>query len=113
MLTQDNSSVFYAPGFNYLQGLRGCVVEVSSGSNGACLPCCDFAGDVNGSGAVNIADITYLIARIFSGGPAAFCCGEGDANGNGRVNITDVTYLIARIFAAGPAPICGPAGMGC
>ena len=82
MLTQDNSSVFYAPGFNYLQGLRGCVVEVSSGSNGACLPCCVLAGDVNGSGAVNIADITYLIARIFSGGPPAFCCAEGDANGN-------------------------------
>ncbi|MCH7879843.1 MAG: hypothetical protein IH914_11085 [candidate division Zixibacteria bacterium] len=26
-------------------------------------------GDANGDGAVNIADVTFLIARIFAGGP--------------------------------------------
>ena len=78
-----------------------------------CVSCCNLAGDANDNGSVNIADITYLIARIFAGGPAPPCCEEGDANGSGGINIADITYLIARIFAGGPAPICGPAGMGC
>ena len=63
-------------------------------------------GDANGSGGVNIADVTYLIARIFAGGPAPVPLEAGDANGSGGVNIADVTYLIARIFAGGPAPVC-------
>ncbi|MFQ5608350.1 MAG: hypothetical protein ACE5GA_10415, partial [Candidatus Zixiibacteriota bacterium] len=75
--------------------------------------CCAVAGDANNSGGVNIADVTYLIARIFAGGAAPPCCQEGDANGSGGINIADVTFLIARIFAGGAAPICGPAGMGC
>ena len=63
-------------------------------------------GDADGSGGVNIADVTYLIARIFAGGPAPVPLEAGDANGSGGVNIADVTYLIARIFAGGPAPVC-------
>lgn len=67
----------------------------------------DFTcGDANGSGAVNIADVTFLIARIFAGGIAPVPQEAGDANGSGGINIADVTYLIARIFAGGPAPIC-------
>jgi Galactose oxidase-like, Early set domain len=68
--------------------------------------CCDFPGDADGSGSVNIADVTFLIARIFSGGPAPVCEPEGDADGSGAINIGDVTYLIARIFSGGPAPQC-------
>ena len=75
--------------------------------------CCNLAGDANNDGSVNIADVTFLIARIFAGGAVPPCCQEGDANGGGSVNIADVTYLIARIFAGGAAPICGPIGMGC
>lgn len=77
------------------------------------LGCCVNAGDANGSGSVNIADVTFLIARIFAGGAAPVCCEEGDANGSGSVNIADVTFLIARIFAGGAPPICGPVGMTC
>ena len=75
--------------------------------------CCMNPGDANGSGSMNISDVTYLIARIFASGQAPVCCEEGDADGNGAVNIADITYLIARIFAAGPAPACGQPGMGC
>ena len=78
-----------------------------------CPGCCDVPGDANNGGSVNIADVTFLIARIFAGGSAPPCCEEGDANGNGSVNIADVTFLIARIFAGGAAPLCGPVGMGC
>ena len=78
-----------------------------------CDECCQTAGDANGDGRVNIADVTFLIARIFVGGPAPPCCGEGDANGSGRVNIADVSYLIAFIFAGGPPPVCGPVAISC
>lgn len=69
--------------------------------------CCATPGDANHDGNVNIADITFLIARIFAGGPQSACCREADANGDARMDITDVVYLIQRIFAGGPAPVCG------
>lgn len=64
------------------------------------------AGDANGSGGVDIDDVVYLIAYIFSAGPEPTpgdCC--GDANGSGAVDIDDVVYLIAYIFTGGPPPI--------
>ncbi len=73
--------------------------------------CCDLPGDADNSGSSNIADVTYLIARIFSAGPAPICADEGDADSSNSVNIADVTYLIARIFSAGPAPSCGTTGL--
>lgn len=75
--------------------------------------CCDLAGDANNDGRVNIADLTFLIARNFAGGAAPPCCEKGDADGSGRLDFADVMFLLARIFACGPAPVCSPAGMGC
>lgn len=75
--------------------------------------CCIVAGDADGGGSINIGDVTYTIAYIFSGGPAASCCEEGDADGGGSINIGDVTYTIAYIFSGGPAPVCGPPGVTC
>ncbi|MFQ5606832.1 MAG: hypothetical protein ACE5GA_02710 [Candidatus Zixiibacteriota bacterium] len=69
--------------------------------------CCGIAGDADHGGAVNIADVTFLIARLFSGGGEPFCANEASANGDASVNISDITFLIARIFADGPAPVCG------
>jgi len=68
-------------------------------------------GDVNGDGQFNIADVTFLIDRIFSGG-AEPCPtpGLGDVNCDNKINIIDVTYVIATIFVGGPAPCC-PSGM--
>ncbi len=63
-------------------------------------------GDADGTGSVNIADVTFLIARIFSGGPGPVPNQSGDADGDGQVNIGDVTFLIERIFNGGPDPIC-------
>ncbi|MFQ5607500.1 MAG: choice-of-anchor B family protein, partial [Candidatus Zixiibacteriota bacterium] len=61
--------------------------------------CCtpQSAGDANHDGSVNIADVTFIITRIFSSGPAPVCQDEADANGSNSVNIADVTHLIARI----------------
>lgn len=63
-------------------------------------------GDADGSGKTNIADITFLIARIFAGGPAPDPDWQGDANGSGKTNIADITYLISFIFAGGLPPVC-------
>jgi hypothetical protein len=66
-------------------------------------------GDANASGGVDIDDIVYLIAYIFSGGPGpvpADCA--GDANGSAGsvpVDIDDVVYLIAFVFQGGPPPV--------
>lgn len=61
-------------------------------------------GDADGSGAVDIDDVVYLINYIFSGGPAPIPLLAGDADCSGTVDIDDVVYLINYIFSGGPAP---------
>ncbi len=74
------------------------------GASSPVVTCCVTPGDADNDGAFNIGDVTFLIARIFSGGIAPPCEDEADADGSGMVNIADVTYGIARIFSGGPAP---------
>ncbi|GEM_PF-5004904 len=65
----------------------------------------DFlCGDANGDGVWNISDAVYLVAYIFSHGPAPDLYAAGDGNCDQTVNISDAVYLVAYIFAAGPAP---------
>jgi len=61
-------------------------------------------GDANGDAAVDISDAVYLIAYIFSGGPAPNPLAAGDANCDAAVDISDAVYLIGYIFSGGPAP---------
>jgi hypothetical protein len=98
---------------NTTSDLEGIAEEMKTWSPWTAGTCCVDAGDANDDGNVTIGDVTFLIARIFSGGGPPPCCSEGDANGDGSITIGDVTYLIARIFSGGGAPICGPAGMTC
>ena len=86
------------------------IQDAALESCGGTCGCCQVAGDADHSGTMNIADVTFEIARIFSGGPAPFCQDEADANGTNAFNIADVTFLIARIFSGGPPPICGTTG---
>jgi len=65
-----------------------------------CPPC----GDANGSYAVDIDDVVFLIAYIFSAGPAPDPLEAGDADCSSTVDIDDVVYLIAFIFSGGPEP---------
>ncbi len=61
-------------------------------------------GDANGDATVDISDVVYLIAYIFSGGSAPSPLLAGDANCDDTVDISDVVYLIAYIFSGGAAP---------
>jgi hypothetical protein len=66
--------------------------------------CANKGGDANGSGAIDIADVFYLINYLFAAGPSpAMKC---DVNDDGTTDIADVFYLINFLFAGGPSPAC-------
>ncbi len=77
----------------------------------ACTGCCNIPGDANNDGSFNVADVTFGISRIFSGGGAPACQDKADANGDNAFNIADVTFGITRIFGGGPPPICGTSAL--
>jgi hypothetical protein len=68
--------------------------------------CVGIRGDCNFDGTdANILDLTFLVDRIFRGGPPAVCPSEADLNSDGTTsNILDLTYLVDRIFRGGPPP---------
>lgn len=73
---------------------------------GAGGPCDAEIGDADESGGIDIDDVVYLIAYIFSGGlpPVPYAVASGDATCECVVDIDDVVYLIAYIFSGGPPP---------
>ncbi len=79
----------------------GCCFDVRGNIDGVPDP------DVAGVGGVDIADLVYLVAYSFQGGPPPPCIEEGDVDGSGGaipIDIADVVYLVAFMFGGGPAP---------
>jgi Subtilase family/Secretion system C-terminal sorting domain len=79
---------------------------------------CTAPGDANNDCSVNIADVTYMIARLFSGGPDFPIRNDADVDADPlsscKFNIVDITYLMASILSGGPAPIdnnCTPGSL--
>ena len=70
--------------------------------------CFDERGDVDMSGAINVSDLTWLVAYLFQLGPEPVCPEEGDVDGSGVVNVSDITYLVGYLFQAGPVPALCP-----
>ena len=68
------------------------------------VTCCLERGDVDHSGGMDVADLTWLVARLFLGGPPPPCETEGDADGSGGIDVADLNYLVARLFHGGPLP---------
>lgn len=70
--------------------------------------CIGDRGNVDNSpdDVVNVADLTYLIAYLFQGGPDPVCLPEGNVNGDPGelINVADLTYLVAYLFQGGPPP---------
>lgn len=68
-----------------------------------------YRGDTNFSGAIDIADLTYFVAFLFTGGsnPEPLLT-AADFGCDGKVEISDLTALVRFLFQAGPAPICNP-----
>jgi len=63
-------------------------------------------GDADGSSAVNLLDITFLINYLYKEGEAPNPIDSADADGSGAVNLLDITYLINYLYKDGPEPLC-------
>ncbi|PKK82218.1 MAG: hypothetical protein CVT49_14925 [candidate division Zixibacteria bacterium HGW-Zixibacteria-1] len=60
-------------------------------------------GDVDGSGEVNILDITQLIKYLYKSGlPPKYDLRVGDVNCSGNANVLDASYLIYFLYRGGP-----------
>lgn len=63
------------------------------------------SGDANFDGAINMLDVTYMIAYVYMSGPAPIPISEtGDVDGNGFYNILDIVYYLNYLYKNGPAP---------
>jgi len=69
------------------------------------------AGDCNGDGITNIADIIWTLNELFQGGSSRNCVIACDSNGNGGVDVADAVYSANYIFLLGPVPF-GPQPVG-
>ncbi|MFH1374701.1 MAG: dockerin type I repeat-containing protein [bacterium] len=66
--------------------------------------CCKVRGDVDGTGSIDVGDLTYLVAYLFQGGAPPPCDIEGDVDGTGSIDVGDLTYLVAYLFQGGANP---------
>ncbi|MFH1372958.1 MAG: M4 family metallopeptidase [bacterium] len=65
-----------------------------------------ICGDVDNSGAVDVGDLTYLVAYLFQGGPPPPVIAAADVDSSGDLNVADVTVLVGYLFQGGAAPVC-------
>lgn len=65
-----------------------------------------ICGDVDGSEAINILDITFLINFLYKEGPAPQFPDAANVNNDAAVNILDITYLISFLYLEGLEPTC-------
>ncbi|UCD93636.1 MAG: PKD domain-containing protein [Candidatus Zixiibacteriota bacterium] len=65
-----------------------------------------LCGDADGSEALNILDVTYLVNYLYKNGPAPEPENIGDADGSGTINILDVTHIVNYLYKEGPEPVC-------
>jgi len=80
--------------------------QEDSDENGVGDACEWVCGDADGSGSVNLLDITFLINYLYKSGPAPDPVESGDADGSDAINLLDITYLINYLYKDGPDPIC-------
>ncbi len=78
----------------------------NTGSWGCCV---GFRGNVDGDGldSIDIADLVYMVAFMFQGGPAPICLDEADIDASGgepSIDIADLVYLVAFMFQGGANP---------
>ncbi|RKX26205.1 MAG: hypothetical protein DRP47_08585, partial [Candidatus Zixiibacteriota bacterium] len=57
---------------------------------------------------VNVSDLTYLVAYLFTGGVAPSCGDEANVDGLGTISVADVTFLVSYLFQGGPLPPACP-----
>jgi len=106
--TVDNISVYaylIIPVEDDLFGVHSQIITIDSD------PGMFICGDVNGNGAINILDGTYIINYLYKGGPPPVSFEVANMDGNTSLNILDFTYLINYLYKFGPELNCQPINM--
>ena len=75
------------------------------------VACCQNRGNVDGivgtGGAIDVSDLTYLVAYLFQQGPLPPCDEEGNVDGivgTTPIDVSDLTFLVAYLFQSGATP---------
>ncbi|UCB52318.1 MAG: S8 family serine peptidase [Candidatus Zixiibacteriota bacterium] len=63
-----------------------------------------LAGDANGDGVVDLADVVFVLNYLYKSGPAPDPLAAGDPNADCIVEMADLVYLINYLYKGGPAP---------
>jgi hypothetical protein len=63
-------------------------------------------GDANGDGAINVADIVYLVNFLYRSGDPPDPMEAGDASCDGIVDVADIVYLVNYLYRGGDPPNC-------
>lgn len=70
--------------------------------------CClgDIRGNVDYSAGdfIDITDLVYMVAYMFTGGPPPPCLVEADMDASGMIDISDLVYMVDFFFTGGQAP---------
>ena len=66
------------------------------------IMCTYEAGDVNGDGSGNLADVIALLNDLFVPNSLGICESCADVNDDGGVNVADAIYYLAYLFSGGP-----------
>ena len=70
------------------------------------IGCCAEMGNVDRNNSVDVADVMYLVAYLFQGGPPPQCPDEANMDGVGGINVADVLFLVEYLFKGGPLLPC-------
>jgi len=68
-----------------------------------------LSGDLDGDFVIDISDLVYMVAYMFSGGdPVGYPRSRINVDGSLAVDIADLVYLVTYMLAGGPEPVAGP-----
>jgi hypothetical protein len=71
--------------------------------------CCQgMTGDINVNGAVDLADLSYLVSYLTGGVSSLPCPTEGNTNGVGTVDLADLSLLVSFLTGGGGLPVYCP-----
>ena len=101
----------YAGTLNNCETCHG-ITPSGPGPHGIQQCCIGIRGNVDGvtggGGDIDVADLTYLVAYLFEGGPVPPCIDEGNVDGiiggAGPIDVSDLTYLTSFLFQGGLQP---------
>ena len=80
--------------------------QLDSNGDGTGDACTYICGDPDGSGKINLLDVSYIISYLYRGGPAPDPIWTADVDGSTKINLLDVSFIISYLYRGGPAPHC-------